>query len=270
MKMLKCRFLIIAFLVCLNCIISVSFAGRSPDITPKDYIITITNIPNDTIKDIKVLYGPTGRFNYDGYQWDSEGWSQKYGGKSMRETIPTLTTAEINDIAKSVAGVNPDSENEENSYWVEKEKFDAMLLNNSLSADFGRIVINTKAEVEFLQDNSIRISYPGVRYSSVYSANDMFLEITKSDGTVIYSERIYADGTGYFDENTPQQEIDEIYKIEDTVAYFEVDFSNLKNHFVVAQVNNDILENEVIVKEYSWIEKLFYLVKLFLINLFKL
>ncbi len=151
---------------------------------PNTYVVTLNNVTKDEIKKIEIIYPSMYAFNYtEEQEWrywlERTDFGYKYKQYSDEFIIPTLTTEEIDDIAKSY--INTDTSNIK-GYWIDN----SVLKGRDCSIT--KFAINENIDIKYNSDNIV-ISYFTDKNNRNYM-NNMHLRIIKDDDTIIYSNSI--------------------------------------------------------------------------------
>ncbi len=195
---------------------------------PQKYEIVIKNIKKSDIQKIEPIYASRLKFNYSNNQntqyWISNtDFGKKYRGYNDSEIIPKLSEKQIDEIAKIYNGYSDDDIIE--GYWIDTSQINANISNGMVK--FG-IVPNSAIKY---QNDTILISYILEK-----NYNDIYLRIVKNDNTILYSNKIKSNMSSIIDENSTKQEREQALEISAQTAYFEVDFSKIKNKFDVVEI----------------------------------
>lgn len=210
---------------------------------PNTYVVTLNNVTKDEIKRIEIIYPSRYAFNYtEKQEWrywlERTDFGYKYKQYSDEYIIPTLTTEEIDDIAKSYINIDTSSIK---GYWI-----DSSVLKGR-NCSITKFAINENIDIKYNRDNIV-ISYFADKNNRHYM-NNMHLRIIKGDNTIIYSNSISSKLADLVDEFSTDAEWKEAEEVTKKTAYFEVDFSETKNNFKVIEYSETKNNFEVI--EYS-------------------
>jgi len=234
---------IILLVLILYIILSINvFASRSEDITPKEYVITINNVNQEEIQNIEILYPTSLGFYYaknnENREWITDTtFGNKYNNYTDAEIIPTLSTDEIDEIAKCY-------------YNSIKRKVEPSLINgywlNGENYDIQKYAILSDAKVQY-NNNYIEITYPPSYWkiddNIVGDGSRTIIRIVKDDNTIIFSKLFKSKLITWVDEYTKGTEYNEIMSVKDKVAYFEVDYTNITNDFEVKEIFKEDIKN---------------------------
>lgn len=226
---------IIFILAVITILISLcTFVHGSPGyFYPSKYVVTLKNIGKDEIKSIEMIYPTRYAFNYaqnekEQYWIKNTTLDSEYKEYSDEEIIPTLTTEEIDIIAKSY--INTDT-SDVKGYWIDKSVINAR--SNSIT----KFAICNTVDVKYKNNNTI-VTYTADDENEFY-INNMYMRIVKNDDTIIYSNYISSNMEQVVDEFSTDKEWKEAEKVKNKTAYFEIDSSEIKSNFEVTEINKE-------------------------------
>ena len=202
---------------------------------PKKYRVTIKNVNKEDIKKIEVIYltrcglnyEENNRYRYWLYETD---FGYKYENYTDEEIIPKLSDDEITEIAISYLHMD---DCRINGYWVENKYID-------ISTQMAKFGIYDDVDIKYY-NNRIVVTYKS-NDNNNYSMDIKYLRIVKKDDTVLYSKRISSRKVELVDEYSSEERYENAKKVMDEVAYFEVDYSEIKQSFDVIEVDKEIEE----------------------------
>lgn len=211
-------------------------------ITPKEYNITINNINLKEIEKIELLYKTHYQILYYEKNNPYREWiyktdfGYKYKNYDDSEIIPTLSTEQLDEISNCY---NSDSANSTKGYWLENDfkNNNENKINNSIT----KYAIYDDVKIKY-NINNISINLPAP------TSERIFIRLEKKDNTVIYSNIISSKLIEYYDEHTPNIEIEKKENVKNKIAQFEVDYKNISNNFEVIEVEPTNIINKKINK----------------------
>lgn len=198
--------------------------------TPKEYNVVLRNVKKNDIKSIELIY-KINRYGFNYIEDDAE-------------NIPNLSTEEIDALAFSRIHVDT---SDIKGYWIDS------LSIGEKGSSISKYMIYENMNIKYSDDNNILVTYyrPSENSDIYVYLDNMRLRIEKNDGTILYSNIISSSLCGITDENSSEEDEKKSEKMQNKIAYFEVDYSRISNNFDVTECSEAIeLKNDSIKSSY--------------------